>query len=226
MPGPTRSPWKSFVLVAEAALVAAALLAPARALAATESYTIDPNHSAVGFKIRHLFSRVPGRFTKFEGTIRLDQADLSKGSVQFTIQAASIDTDEPARDKHLRSDAFFDVENHPKITFQSTRVKNAAPNKLQVDGNLTIRGTTKPVTLDVDVLGFGPGLGAYRAGFEARTRINRQDFGVKWNDIVEGGGYVLGDDVDITINIEAARDKPKAAGAETKGQDATPGTKS
>src|SRR5437867_13311533 len=196
------------------ALVAAAGLAliATSAVAAPENFSIDPAHSAVGFTIRHLFSRVPGRFTKLEGTIVLDRQDWGKSSVKVSIDAASIDTNEPARDKHLRSDAFFDVAKHPKMTFQSTGVKQLAPNKLQVAGNLTIRGTTKPVTLDVDVLGFGPGYGGgFRGGFEAHTRINRQDFGVAWNDVIEGGGAVLGDDVDITINVEAAKEMPKPA---------------
>ena len=179
----------------------------APAAAAPENYSIDPAHSGVGFSVRHFFSRVPGRFTKFEGKMVVDKEDWTKSSVQVTIDASSIDTDEPKRDQHLRSDAFFDVAKNPKITFQSTAVKQVAPNKLQVAGNLTIRGTTKPVTLDVDVLGFGPGYGGVHGGFEARTKINRQDFGVAWNDVIEGGGTVLGDDVDITLNIDAAKEK-------------------
>ena len=196
------------------ALVAAAGLAlvATSAVAAPENYAIDPAHSAVGFTIRHLFSRVPGRFTKFEGKMAIDREDFTKSSVQVSIDAASVDTNEPARDKHLRSDAFFDVAKHPKLTFESTGVKQLAPNKLQVAGNLTIRGTTKPVTLDVDVLGFGPGYGGgFRGGFEAHTKVNRQDFGVAWNDVVEGGGAVLGDEVDININVEAVKEQPKAA---------------
>jgi polyisoprenoid-binding protein YceI len=180
--------------------------------AAPEAYSIDPDHSAVGFSIRHLFSKVPGRFTKFEGKISLDKDDWSKSTVQVTIDAASIDTNEPKRDQHLRSADFFDAAKQPKITFQSTGVKQAAANKLQIMGNLTIKGVTKPVTLDVDVLGFGPGYGGgIRGGFEAHTKINRQDFGVAWNDVVEGGGAVLGDEVEITINVEAAQEKPKPA---------------
>jgi len=184
--------------------------------AAPENYTIDPDHSAVGFSIRHLFSKVPGRFTKFEGKIIVDKEDWSKGSAQLTIDAASIDTNEPKRDQHLRSADFFDAAKQPKITFQSTGVKQTATNKLQLMGNLTIKGVTKPVTLDVDVLGFGPGYGGVmRAGFEAHTKINRQDFGVAWNDVIEGGGTVLGDEVEITINVEAAQEKPKAAPSPT-----------
>lgn len=192
--------------------VAALGLAVTPAVAAPEPYTIDPAHSAAAFSIRHLFSRVPGRFTKLEGKMVVDKDDWTKSTVQVTIDAASIDTNEPARDKHLRSDAFFDVAKNPKITFQSTSVKEVAPNKLQVAGNLMIRGTTKPVTIDVDVLGFGPGYGgAVRGGFEGHTKINRQDFGVAWNDVIEGGGAVLGDDVEITLNVEAAKEMPKGA---------------
>lgn len=195
----------ALILAAAGALA----LATTPALAAPEAYNIDPAHSAVGFSIRHLFSRVPGRYTKFEGGIVVDRDDYSKSSVRVSIDAASIDTNEPDRDKHLRSEVFFDVARHPKITFQSTRVKQAGPNKLSVEGDLTLRGSTRPVTLDVDILGFGPGYGGgFRGGFEAHTRINRQDYGVAWNDVVEGGGVVLGDDVDISINIEAAREKP------------------
>ncbi len=194
-----------------ALILAAAGLLPAAtpAFAAPETYVIDPAHSAVGFSIRHLFSRVPGRYTKFEGKIVVDRDDYTKSSVEVSIDAASIDTNEPARDKHLKSPDFFDVAKNPKITFKSTRVKQSGPNKLSVEGDLTIRGTTKAVTLDVDVLGFGPGYGGgLRGGFEGRTRINRQDFGVAWNDIIEGGGAVLGDDVDISLNVEAAKEKP------------------
>ena len=193
-----------------ALILAAAGLLPAAtpAFAAPETYIIDPAHSGVGFSIRHLFSRVPGRYTKFEGKIVVDRDDYSKSSVEVSIDAASIDTNEPARDKHLKSPDFFDVAKNPKITFKSTKVNQSGPNKLAVEGSLTIRGTTKAVTLDVDVLGFGPGYGGgLRGGFEGRTRINRQDFGVAWNDIIEGGGAVLGEDVDISLNVEAAKEK-------------------
>ena len=191
-------------------LVAAGLLPAATpAFAAPETYLIDPAHSGVGFSVRHLFSRVPGRYTKFEGKIVVDRDDYSKSSVEVSIDATSIDTNEPSRDKHLKSPDFFDVAKHPKLTFKSTKVKQSGPNKLSVEGDLTIRGTTKTVTLDVDVLGFGPGYGGgLRGGFEGRTRINRQDFGVAWNDIIEGGGAVLGEDVDISLNVEAAKEKP------------------
>ncbi len=205
--------------VAALAMVTVVAVAPP-VLATTETYKFDAEHTNVGFKVSHLvFSKVSGRFNKFEGAIVLDPADLTKGSVNVTIDAASIDTNEPARDKHLRSDAFFDVETYPKISFQSTRVRKVGDRKLQIDGNLTLHGTRKPVTLDVDVLGFGPdGYGAYRAGFEARTRINRQDFDVSWNDIVEGGGLMVGDDVDIFLSVEAIRQKQPQPAEEKKGR--------
>jgi polyisoprenoid-binding protein YceI len=183
------------------------------ALAENQAFRIDPEHTQIGFKVKHFFSKVPGRFNTFEGSAQLDPADLSKGSVSITIDAASIDTNDAARDKHLRSDAFFAVETYPKITFTSTRVVPAGPDKLKIEGNLTIRGVTRPVTLDVDVLGFGPGYGGLRGGFEARATINRQDFGVKWNDVVEGGGLVLGNDVEILLNVEVLHPKEKKPAA-------------
>jgi polyisoprenoid-binding protein YceI len=202
------------ILTATLTLALAGLAAPPPALAGAETYAIDPHHTQVAFKIRHFFSKVQGRFNTFEGTIVLDRADLAKGSVSFSIDAASIDTNAPDRDNHLRSADFFDVEKSPKITFKSTRVKQVAKDKLQVEGNLTIRGVTRPVTLDVDVLGFGPGAG-FRGGFEARTTINRADYGVSWNKALEGGGTVLGNDVEIAINVEAVRQDPKPASGES-----------
>ena len=200
---------KNAIMIAVVLATAGILAAVTPAIAAPETFTIDPAHSGVAFSIRHLFSRVPGRFTKFEGKIVVDRDDFTKSSVDVSIDAASIDTNEPARDKHLKSPDFFDVAKNPKLTFKSTKVTQAGPNKLSVDGNLTIRGTTKPVTLDVDVLGFGPGYGGrFLGGFEARTKINRQDFGVAWNDLIEGGGAVLGDEVEIKLNVEAARERP------------------
>jgi len=184
------------------ALAVAATLAPASV--AAETLKIDSDHSTVAFKVSHLvFSKVLGRFDRFEGTLTLDPADLTKAAVSVSIDASSIDTNEPDRDKHLKSDAFFDVEKFPKLTFQSTAVRKTADNKYEMDGNLTMRGVTKPVTLKVDVIGIGPDRGGLRAGFEASTRVNRKDYGVSWNNIVEGGGVVVGDDVDIMLTIEA-----------------------
>lgn len=196
-------------LTAVTAAVAMAVALPS--MAGIEDYDIDKEHTSIGFKIRHFISKVPGQFNSFEGTISLDPDDLTKGSVSVTIDAASIDTNEPARDRHLRSDAFFDVENHPKITFVSRSIRSTGQDKLAIEGDLTIRGITKRVTLDVDALGFGEIYGVKRAAFEARATIDRQDFKVSWNDFVEGGGAILGDEVTIIINLEAKLRKEKPA---------------
>ncbi len=207
----TRTIRKTISGAATTVLAAVVLLsvAPTPALAETETYRIDAEHTNIGFKIRHFFAKVQGRFNTFEGQIVLDRENLTKGSsVEITIDTASIDTNDTSRDKHLRSGDFFNAENHPKMTFKSKKVRSAGKNKLKVEGDLTIRGITKPVTLEVDVLGFGKGYG-FRGGFEVRTTIDRHEFNVSWNDIVEGTG-VLGDDVEILMNIEAVRLKKTA----------------
>jgi polyisoprenoid-binding protein YceI len=174
-------------------------------------WDIDPEHTAVTFKVRHLFSKVPGRFTDFSGTLWLDRQDYTKSRVEVTIKAASIDTDQEQRDNHLRSDAFFDVANHPTLTFKSTAVRPNGDKKLAIEGDLTIRGVTKRVTLDTDILGSATYYGVERVGFEARTTIDRTEYNVSWNDAVEGGGYVLGHDVEIQINLEAKKRKEQPA---------------
>jgi polyisoprenoid-binding protein YceI len=185
------------------------------AVAATSTWQIDPNHSAAQFAVRHLaISTVRGAFTKVTGTIQLDDKDVSKSSVDVTIDAASVDTRVADRDKDLRSDHFFDVEKYPTLTFKSTKVEQTAPGKLKVTGDLTIHGVTKPVVLDVE----GPTApvkdpwGNQRAAANATTKINRQDFGVKWNAKMDGGGLVVGDDVDITIDLEMVQKSAPKAG--------------
>ena len=185
------------------------------ALAAPETYKIDPGHSNVGFSIRHFFSKVPGRYKTYEGTIVLDPKDLSKTAVNVTIDAGSIDTGVGDRDKHLASPDFFDAAKFPKITFVSTEVTPKGTNKAAVKGNLTMKGVTKPVVLEAEILGFSPDpWGGYRGGFEAKTTLNRNDFGVSWNKAVEGGGMMLSNEVEIVLNIEGAREAPKAAAPE------------
>lgn len=190
------------------------------AQAAPETFAIDAAHSSIAFTVRHFTSKVPGRFNKFEGTIVVDPKDLATTKVDVIIDVASIDTAIADRDGHLKSPDFFDAEKHPKATFKSTKVTAAGPNKAKIEGTLTIRGVSKPVVLEAEVLGFGPGNGGrWVGGFEAKTRINRQDFGVAWNKAVEGGGLVLSNDVDLVINIEAGRTDPKpAAGAAKTGR--------
>jgi polyisoprenoid-binding protein YceI len=196
------------------AAAATCLLGLSLAMAAPETYIIDPSHSNLGFSIAHFFSKVPGHFNTYEGRVIFDEKDLAGGSVELKIDATSIDTNEPDRDNHLKSPDFFDVAKYPDLTFKSTSVKALGPKKAQVQGTLTMHGVSKPVTLDVDFLGAGPGLrGGRLAGFEARTKINRQDFGVAWNKVIEGGGYVLGNDVDILLNIEAMIPPPTPAAA-------------
>jgi len=192
------------------AALAATLSLPATA--ASSTWQIDPNHSAAQFAVRHLaISTVRGAFTKVNGTIQFDDKDISKSSVEVTIDADSVDTRVPNRDKDLRSDHFFDVQKYPTITFKSTKVEQVEPGKLKVTGDLTIHGVTKPVVLDVE----GPTAavkdpwGNQRAAANASTKINRQDYGVKWNATMDGGGLVVGDDVAITIDLEMVQ-KPAA----------------
>jgi polyisoprenoid-binding protein YceI len=193
--------------------VIVAAVAALPALAATETYSIDPSHSQVGFRIRHFVSKVPGRFNTYSGTITLDRENLATTKVSVEVDAASIDTDHEERDKHLRSDDFFAVEKHPKLTFTSTEVVPKGPGRATVKGNLTIRGVTKPVELQADVLGFMPDAwGGFRAGFEASTVIDRKEFGILWNKALDTGGVVLGDEVEIVLNVEAIRQEPKPAG--------------
>ncbi len=200
------------------AALGTAALSALPALAAAEKYTIDPVHSVVAFKVRHLVAKVPGRFNVVEGTIDVDRENLATAKVSVTIDVASVDTANERRDGHLKSPDFFDAANQPKMTFESTKVELKGEGKALVHGNLTIRGVTKPVVLDTEVLGFGPGMGGMRAGFEATTTINRKDFGVVWNRVLDTGGAVLGDDVEITINVEAVRVEPeKAEESTTKG---------
>jgi len=172
------------------------LLLPARA--AVETYKIDPVHSTVGFAIRHFFTNVPGGFTKFSGLITVDRDNLENSSVEATIEVPSIDTRVEMRDNDLRSDHFFDAAKFPAITFKSKSWKKAADGSFDVVGDLAIHGVNKEVTLKVKSLGFGPGMrGAMISGWEATTTLNRNDFG-----ITRYAG-MLGDDVPVTINIEA-----------------------
>jgi polyisoprenoid-binding protein YceI len=186
-----------------AAVAAAPAIRPADASGtAPVRWQIDPAHSELTFRIRHLVSRVNGSFNTWSGTIMADPASLGGGSVSVDIQTASIDTNNERRDTHLKSADFFDVANHPAITFRSTRVETR-DEELRVHGNLTIRGVTKPVVLEGRMLEVGGAAGRRRIGFEEETRINRMDYGVAWNRAAEGGGAVLGDEVTISIAIEA-----------------------
>lgn len=167
------------------------------------TWTIDPIHSEVGFSVRHLMvSKIKGVFEKFEGAITVAEDPLVS-SVQVTIDVTSINTREENRDNHLRSADFFKADEHPSITFSSTSV-TAKGNDYAVTGDLTIKGTTKPVTLDLEFNGVnGDPWGGTRAGFTATTEINRSDFGIDISMPLDGGGVVVGEKVKITLEVEA-----------------------
>jgi polyisoprenoid-binding protein YceI len=171
---------------------------------ATRTYKIDKSHSEAIFQVRHLVTKVRGRFTDFEGAIEFNEASPEQSSVHFTINATSIDTAEPDRDKHLRSADFFDVEQHPQITFTSTRITKRATDTFDVTGNLTIHGVTKEVVLPVSHLGKAKDpWGGERVGFEAEVSLNRKDYGLMWNATLETGGFLVGDEVKISLQIQA-----------------------
>lgn len=183
------------------ALFALALAVPAQA---ADIWTIDTVHSHVGFSVRHLLTPVPGSFGEFDGTIVYDQENPAASSVDFTVQTASIFTNNERRDNHLRSADFFDAENHPTLTFKSKKVAPLGGKNLAVTGDLTIRGVTKEVTVPVEVLG----VMGDKAGFQTELVIDRKEYGVLWNRALDQGGTVLGDEVKIVLTIEADRQKP------------------
>jgi polyisoprenoid-binding protein YceI len=182
--------------------LAALLAAPA---AFATQYQIDPVHSRAGFAIKHMMvSKVNGQFKSVKGTVDLDEGKPENTRIDAEIDASTIDTGDAKRDGHLKTPDFFDVANHPKITFKSKKVTSAGPGKYKVDGDLTIRGVTKPVTLDVE--GFDQAIntpwGTVKRGGTATTTVNRKDFGVSWQQNLDKGGVVLGDDVKINLDIE------------------------
>ncbi|MGE5243243.1 MAG: YceI family protein [Betaproteobacteria bacterium] len=169
------------------------------------TFAFDKSHSEAIFQVRHLVTKVRGRFSDFEGALEFDETHPEQSSVTFTIRTASIDTNEPDRDKHLRSEDFFFVEKFPTITFKSTRVQKAGENRFKVTGDLTIRGVARPVTLDATYLGSAKDpWGNLKVGFEAETTLNRKDFGLMWNAALETGGFLVGDEVKVTLMVQAA----------------------
>lgn len=194
--------------------VLAAALAAASPAVAEETYTIDKSHTTVGFEVRHIFTNLGGKFTDFDGTIEIDRAKPESSSVEFTIRATSIFTNEPKRDEHLRSADFFDVAKYPTITFKSTSVRPAGKDSFQVEGDLTMRGVTKRVTLPVKLLGEGKDpWGNQKMGLETEITLNRKEFGLTWNKALETGGLLVGEDVRVQIAIEANKAKPAAPAA-------------
>jgi polyisoprenoid-binding protein YceI len=197
-------------LLRSAAIVTTSALSLALSAAAqTSTWTIDPNHSTAQFTVRHLgISNVSGDFTKVSGTVVLNDKDITQSQVNATIDVNSVDTRVADRDKDLRSPNFFDAEKYPTIEFKSKRIVNDG-GKLQLVGDLTLHGTTREVTLDVD--GPTPELsdpwGNLRRGFSAATTINRKDFGVVWNNTLKTGEAVVGDNVKIQIDVELVKKK-------------------
>lgn len=191
----------ALVLASLSVLAALPAELEAQAPEGQRTWNIDVAHSEVTFRIRHFMSRVSGTFTDWSGFIMADPADWGSGSVTATINVASIDTRNDRRDADLRSARFFNVDSFPTITFVSTAVAQAG-DSLTITGNLTMRGVTKEVVLKGAVLGVMPGERP-RAGFEVATTLNRLDYGVMYNRILEGGGTMLGDEVEVRINVEA-----------------------
>lgn len=182
------------------------ILAIAAVAPAADVYTIDGAHSDVNFKIRHLISNVTGRFDDFDGTITADFENLDASSVTFSIAAASIDTANEDRDKHLRSADFFNVEKYPEITFTSSKITKVSDNDYAVTGTFTMLGTSKEITLPVTYLGeIKDPWGNTKAGYELSTTINRKDYGMEWNKALDAGGFILGEEVEISIGLELAK---------------------
>ena len=199
---------------------ALALAGPSLTLAETTAWTIDPAHSSTSFAVKHLvFSTVRGTFGKTTGTINLDDKDPTKSSVESSIDVNTIDTRVADRDKDLKSPNFFDAEKYPTITFKSMKVQKAGGDKLKVTGDLTLHGTTKPVTWNVTYTKPVAGVkGEMRRAFTGTTRINRKEFGLTYSKMVEAGP-VVGDQVDVTVDVEAIKAQPESEQA--KAQQAT-----
>lgn len=172
------------------------------------TYTLDPTHSRVGFVARHaMITKVRGAFNDVVGTGHLDAANPANSRIEVTIQAASIDTRNADRDTHLRSNDFLDMENHPTIRFVSTAVEPVG-DRFQVTGDLTIKGVTKPVTIDFELTGSATDpFGNERIGFEGSVSINRKDWGVNWNAALEAGGVLVSDKIDLELEVSAIKDK-------------------
>jgi polyisoprenoid-binding protein YceI len=179
----------------------------------TNRWNIDAAYSGIHFSIRHMvFSKVRGRFGTYTGTIELDDGDFTRSRVEASIDAASIDTGTAQRDVHLRSPDFLDVEKFPQLRFRSTRIEKVGADRYDVIGELSIRDVTREVTLDVEASGKGKDpWGNERFGFIAKTAIDRREFGLQWNQVLEAGGVLVGDRVDIELEVQAVKAVAKKA---------------
>ena len=203
------------IAVALLALAAAASFAAAGPV----RWKLDPNHTEAGFQVKHFFARVHGVFHDVEGTIVFDEGDPSAIVVDATVKVASVDTGNEKRDAHLQTADFFEADKNPTLTFKSTKVTKAGgKNQYKVTGDLTMRGVTKIVTFDAEFLGSAPisiggrSIGG-KAGFSATTIVNRKDYGINWNKVLDTGGFMLDDKVTIVLNVEADQVEPAKAEA-------------
>jgi polyisoprenoid-binding protein YceI len=173
----------------------------------TSNWNIDAAHSGVNFSIRHMVvSKVRGRFAKYTGTVTVDDGDLTRSVVEATIDASSIDTGAPQRDAHLRSPDFFDVEKFPELRFRSQRIERLEDARYRVVGELTVRDVTREVSLDVEYGGRAKDpWGNERIGFVAKAALDRKDFGLGWNQVLEAGGVLVGDRVEIELEVQAVK---------------------
>ena len=189
-------------------ILSLALLIASVASVRAATYQIDADHSSVGFRVRHLIGHVNGQFNKFEGAFDYEPKKPQTWKTSAKIDASSVDTKVQKRDDHLRSADFLDVKNYPEITFVSTKVSGIKGSRAKLIGKLTIHGVTKNVSLDLEIGGIDKDAGGNeRAAFSARTKINRKDFGLKWNDVTESGGVLVGDIVEISIEAEGVKQK-------------------
>ncbi len=172
---------------------------------ATRTFQIDKTHSEAAFQVRHLISKVRGRFTDFDGAIAFDEAEPQRSTVTFSIQAGSIDTGVADRDAHLRSADFFAVDQYPTITFRSTAIAPKGNDEFEVTGDLTMRGVTRQVVIPVSYLGAAVDpWGNQKIAFEGEVALNRKDYGLTWNAALETGGFLVGDDVKVSLSVQAA----------------------
>jgi len=198
-------------------------------LAHATTWELDPSHTSVEFSVRHMMATtVKGQFEKVKGTLEFDDKDITKSTIEVTIDPASVNTHEPKRDAHLKSPDFFDVSKFPTATFKSTKVQKAGKNKLRVTGDLSLHGITKPVVLDVE----GPSqpyqtpFGTTVRGIHATGKIDRKDFQITWNKALDNGGLLVGNEVSLDLNAEVSEKKaPAVETAPAKSADAPAPTK-
>lgn len=176
----------------------------------TGDYQLDPAHTRIGFVARHaMVTKVRGSFKEFEGTAHVDAADPTRSSARLVVKVESVDTGQEQRDSHLRTNDFFDVPNHPEMTFQSTSIEKVGETAFRLTGDLTVKDVTKPVSLDLEYIGSAKDpYGNLRAGFEGRATVNRKDWGLSWNTALETGGFLVSDKIALEFDVSAVKLTP------------------